>query len=478
MLETPAPVKNQPASPPHIPGPAARPRFELPPTLPAADTADIAPPRLKLNEPLEARQAAIQAAYPALAATPSPAVYSGPALTLSQVQEMALAASPAVRAARANADMAYGAVIQAGLYPNPMVGYQVDAWQPTSDPFPRRNDGQQGGYIQQLVKTAGKLQLAQRVAGYDYINALVAVHGIEREVLTRARSLYWEVVVARRRAEILRALVDLNDELYELQLRRAAAGETQGFEPWQVHARTRQVRLNLAQAEHQTTAAWQRLAILLGQPQLPTAPLAGDAEVPLPCFNREQVEKHVLENHTEVLTARNQAMQAQTVLTLAQRNVTPDIFAYMYHQHDTLARNWQFGGQLGVTLPVFDRNQGNIHEAHARIARANAELERVEQDLRRRLNEAVTTYETHRVAVREYREHILPSLVRSHRALVRAFQADPDKVTFSDIIQAERDLMECYQVYMAALEEQWQALVALAGLAQVDDWIPEPLSSR
>ncbi len=81
---------------------------------------------------------------------------AGP-LTLEQSQ-----AAAAVESAQGNA-------IQVGLPPNPSFGFEADTIGSGG------TAGQQGAKYEQLIKTAGKLKLAQNAALMDVVNAQVAL---------------------------------------------------------------------------------------------------------------------------------------------------------------------------------------------------------------------------------------------------------------------------------------------------------------
>src|SRR5260221_2492769 len=147
---------------------------------------------------------------------------------------------------------------------------------------PDNNNGQEGGFIDLLIKTAGKLSLARQVAGFDYLNAQIALRRSEVDVVNQVRTLYFAVLVARRGLEVNRALVALADEVYNLQIKQLAAGEVAGYEPLQLYAQAVQARNSLAQAETTYRAAWQQLTTLLGQPELSPALMAGRADAPPP----------------------------------------------------------------------------------------------------------------------------------------------------------------------------------------------------
>lgn len=478
------PVGTEPTAVPKSDGaPAAKKPFELPPGLPGASAPPVVPPQFDSGATAAERDRAMRAAYPELTPVAASVVAAGnaPSLSLADLQRIAAENSPVLRRARADADAAYGQVIQAGLYPNPTIGYQVDQVQPNLQVQPDlqgppgtigNGAGQQGGFVNQLIKTAGKLSLARAVAGFDYINALVAVRRAEVDVLSAVRTQHFAVLVAEQGVGVNRSLLKLADEVYALQLRLVASGEAAGYEPLQLYAQAEQARNSLTQAEVAYLAAWKQLAAATGRPELPPTPLAGSATAPPPDFSYELLKARVLDRHTELLTARNTIAQAQTNLTYQRRLVIPDVETNQYHQYDNLAQVYQFGLQIGVKVPLFDRNQGNIRQAAARIARSGADLSAVENDLLGRLAEAFGRYETNVIIAARYRDKILPNLVRAYQAIGRRYQIEPDKVSFNDIVVAQLSLAQALQAYLTSLDAQWRAVVDVANLGQLDELYP------
>jgi cobalt-zinc-cadmium efflux system outer membrane protein len=461
---------------PTPPAGGAKPAFDIPPGLPGAAAPPPAPPRFDRDTPPAERLQRVRQAYPELlpVAVSIPAE-DGPPLSLADLQRIAKENHPAIRKAMADADAAYGQVIQAGLYPNPTVGYQVDQWTPGLRPppgSPAGPTGQQGGFISQLIKTAGKLTLAQQVAGYDYINALVAVRRAEVEVIAAVRTHYFAALVARQSIEANRRLADMLDELYRIQLRQLAAGEAAGHEPLQLYAQAVQARNAVALAEANYRAAWKQLAAAVGQPDRPPAPLAGRADAPAPVFEPDLVRARLLDEHTDLLAARNSIAQAQTNLALQRRLPIPDVQTNTYHQYDNLAQLYQFGVQLGITLPVADRNQGNIRTAQAKISVAAQELDARRNELSGRLGEAFGRYQAHTAIAANYRDRVLPNLAVAYRAIVQRYQLEPDKVQFNDIVVAQQNYGQALQAYLANLDAQWKAVVDVANLGQLDELYP------
>lgn len=442
--------------------------FELPAGLPGGEAAAILPPRFKTDTPAGERARVIQAAYPKLAALPDEPPSDLPPLSLAALQEYAKE-NPSIRKAQADAAAAQGAMLQAGLHPNPTIGYQADQWQPGPKPKPLNNNGQQGAYLNQLIKTAHKLPLARQVAAYDYHNAMVALRKAEVDVASQVRTAYFAALIAREGVEINRALSRMADDVYELQLKQVAGGEAAGYEPLQLYAQAAQARNNLAQAEAARKASWRRLAAAVSKPELPIGSLDGRADAPCPDLEEAKLRDRILEQHTELLTARNNILQAQANLKLQRVTPIPDLQTNTYVQYDNVTGNNQFGVQLGIALPVFDRNQGNIQKAEAGWAAAQSSLRVTELDLQSRLAEAYGRYEANKAVAAGYRDSVLPNLSRAYRALIGRYQVEPEKVSFNDIVVAQQNLGQSLQNYLSALNAQWQAVADLATLGQLDD---------
>ncbi|MFT3883655.1 MAG: TolC family protein [Gemmatales bacterium] len=441
--------------------------FELPMGLPGSDAPALRPLNLPPNATQDEREKAMQAAYPALPPIASSALAAGEPLTLAALQQMATTTNPSLKRAQADADATYGIMIQAGLYPNPVVGYQVDQVQPWLTPT--GNAGQQGAFVSQLIKTFGKLELAQQVAGYDYLNALVAVRRTQMDVTAQIRTNYFAVLVAQQSAEINRAVVALADEVYLLQRKQVQGGEAAGYEPLQLYAQAVQARSNLVQAEANVRSAWRQLVAVIGQPTLAMQPLAGRADVAPPDFKLEALQQQLSEQHTDLLTARNKQLQAQSNLRLQEAIPKPDIQSTLTLQYDNVGRTTQFGGQIGVTLPLFDRNQGNIRQAQAQIASTSDAILVTQNDLTSKLAEALGRYEASKVAAASYRDLVLPNLTRAYRAMIRRYQVEPDKVGFNDIVVAQQNLAQAMQTYLTSLDAQWKAVVDVANTVQLND---------
>jgi cobalt-zinc-cadmium efflux system outer membrane protein len=331
--------------------------------------------------------------------------------------------------------------------------------------------GQPGPYIQQLITTGGKLQLARAAALMDLRNAEVALKRAETDLVARVRAGYFGVLVARSSLESLSVLTKFTDEFYIVMVEQLRAAKAAPYEPAQMRALAYQSRASLAQARNRYLSAWRQLAGTLGLPDLPPTSLEGSAEVPVPCYDYETVRARVLEGHTEVQTAQNALQRSRYNLKLAQVTLVPDVTVNLSVQKDytSVPSVLMTNITLGMPVPLWDKNKGNILQAQAQLLRAGEEEVRVRADLSGRVAEAFGRYQSNRQAVAYYREQLLADQVRAYLGTYLRHQQEPDDVKFSDVVTAQQTLVTAVTTYLSALNDQWTAVVDVANLLQTPD---------
>lgn len=451
------------------------PRLTVPDALlPGGPVPPIRLPRARDDDD-PARRAALDKLYPPLPAPgddaddpPGPA---GAPLTLSDLQRLAATNSPALRQAAARVEEARGAALQAGLPPNPTLGYEGDTLGTTG------GAGYQGGFIEQTLKTANKLQLARAAATMELHNAELALTAAHAELTTRVRGGYFAVLTAQESVRLNRALVAFSQSVYRVQVEQVRKGGFAApYEPMYLRALATQARVGLIQARNRRTAAWKQLAATLGLPGLPPAQLAGRLDIAVPAFAYADVLAQVLARHTDVRTAANELQQARYRLELARVTPVPDINVRVMVQKDRTAPPFNLSPSVAVSVPVpiYDRNQGNIHQAQAAVERASEEAHRARNELTRRLATAFEAYENGRAQLALYRDSILPDLVRVYRGVYERYQTElpgpgASPPALSDVVVAQQNLAQAVTTYLTALGQQWQAVVDVADLLQTGD---------
>ncbi len=389
-----------------------------------------------------------------------------PPLSLAELQDIALRQNPVVRQAMADVQAARGAAIQAGALPNPSIAFQED----------NVNTGGTAGYqgvgISQTIPTGGKLALARKAANVDVQNAELTLCRTRNEVITQVRSNYYAVLVAEERIKVNRALSEFAEKVYRAQIGRTKTGQAAPYEPLQLRVLVLQARAQLIQSQNEYSAAWRRLAATLSAPEMPPVEVVGDVNTSVPSLDHQAAWRWICDHHTDLIIAQNGVAKSRRLLQLAKMTPwVPDINVDASIQHDNTVAPFGTAYNLhaGIPIPLFDRNRGNIMSADAALMRASQEYNRTRNELAASLADAFARYQSQRVLLDYYRTQILQDQVQSYRAIYQRYQQDADSVEFNDVVTSQQTLASAVSTYIQALGDQWESMVEMAGLLQLDD---------
>jgi cobalt-zinc-cadmium efflux system outer membrane protein len=446
----------------------SKPKLEpkIPPEIPGSEAGPMKLPPVAQEQ---ARQRAIQQLFPPLPPLPTePAAVAGPEgrpYTLADLQQLAAAHSPELRQSASDVEAARGNLIQARAYPNPTVGWNVT---PSND---GSTSAAQGPFVDQLIKTGGKLKLASASAEMDLRNAELALRRARSDLVTRVRNAYYALLVAKETVRVNRALADFTDQIYRLHTGLLEAGSVAAYEPMALRGQTYTARLAHKQAIQTYLYSWKQLVTTLGLRQMPLSQVQGRIDALIPLYEYDKVLGHMLRNHTDVLTARNGLDKARYQLKLQQITPLPDVDVNVGIIQEMALAPKQMTPTATIGLPLFpiwDQNKGNIMAAEGALIRATEEPHRVEDNLTILLATAYMSYKTNVDGLEFYRHHILPDQVRAYRGVLERRQIDSN-VAFSDLFGAQQTLAGDVTTYLGILGTLWSSVVSVADLLQTDD---------
>ena len=378
---------------------------------------------------------------------------------------MAATNSPELRQVASDVEAARGALIQARAYPNPTVGWIVS---PSND---GSTAGVQGPFIDQTIKFGGKIKLAVAAAEMDLANAELALRRARSDLATRVRNAYFALLVAKETVRVNKALARFTDEIYRLHTQLLLAAQPVApYEPMALRALAYAARLTYQQSIQTYIYSWKQLVAAIGLRHLPLTEVAGRIDALIPYYDYDAVLAHAQQNHTDVLVARNGLEKARYSRKLAQIAPFPDVDfnVSLLKEYALPPKQMVHTATIGLPLPIWDRNKGNIIAAESALVRATEEPHRVAQSLTNTLAAAYIGYKTNLDSLEYYRRHILPDQVRAYRGVLDRRQIDPG-VAFADLLGAQQTLTADVTAYLGILGSLWTSVVSVADLLQTDD---------
>ncbi len=356
-----------------------------------------------------------------------------------------------------------GEAIQAGLHPNPTIGYEGDTIGTLN------TAGYHGPFMTQTVKTAGKLQMARSSLMFNVRKAELSVQKWRVTVATTVMARYYDVLVAAETMVAAEALTRFTDESYRVQLELLRGGEAAVYEPMQLRTLTMQARAQLLLARNRYSAALKQLAAAMSVGDMPprnSRPRrsSNSPRSTMRCSSRRCWAG--IPTFSPLVTECNK--RGSTCVGRKSCPV-PDVNLYSTVQKDYTGP--PFGTtvnvQASIPVPVFDRNTGGIIQAQGLLNKAVVEEARVRNQLQTDLAAAYERYQNNRGVVQIYRHQITPDLARAYRAIYDRYQQEPDKLNIGDVVVAQQSLAMATQSYLQALAEQWRATADLLNAAQM-----------
>ncbi len=107
----------------------------------------------------------------------------------------------------------------------------------------------------------------------------------------------------------------------------------------------------------------------------------------------------------------------------------------------------------GVTLPIFNRNQGNAEAARAELERARREVQRVVLSLRQSAQPLIQSYLADQLQAERYRKEIIPRASRAYRLYLAKYSQMAS--AYPQVLISQRTLFQLQVTYIRTLEHLW-----------------------
>lgn len=196
----------------------------------------------------------------------------------------------------------------------------------------------------------------------------------------------------------------------------------------------------------------------------PTFAVQGSLDVPTPAppLSVEDALALAEQHRPDVFSLRQQLAKAEADLRLEQRKVYPEVTPHIGYTRQFQQQAIGFpdvnawGVGVDVTMPLFDRNQGNIVKAQSVLRQTSLALQAQLVDLRAEIEQAVKEYQT-----------VYETVTTDDPARLKAAENVRDKIRAAyelggkpliEVLDAQRAYRETYRLYITGRSQYWHAL--------------------
>jgi cobalt-zinc-cadmium efflux system outer membrane protein len=379
-------------------------------------------------------------------------------LTLEALEQMALARNPSIARAGALVAAARGNWVQAGLPPNPSVGYE-------GQQLGSGGQAEQHGIlIAQEIIAPGKLRLSRAVASREIARAEQELAVQQQRVRTDVRVAFYRALLAQRQIDLTNEIVQIGQQGLQTTEALFRAEDVSRIEVLQARLELENALILAENARNRHLAAWQSLAAVAGQPGMCPQPLYGEADVlpPAVCFG--DILQRVLASSPEIASAGVNIERARMAVARARVEPRPNLNVEGLINVVDNGIGGKPDAGIAVTLPVplWNKNQGAVLQAEQELTAATAALSQLELNLQNRLAPVYERYANARAQVERYRTRILPAASESLRLTRQTFSAG--EIGYLNLLTVQRTFSQTNLNFLEALRELRTAEAEIDGL--------------
>jgi cobalt-zinc-cadmium efflux system outer membrane protein len=384
-------------------------------------------------------------------------------LTVDEWVALALASNPELRAVRAEVEAATARVQQAALRPNPMLDL---GGQKAVSPDNNLSIGLTVP-LDLNGRKEGRVGVAQREVEVRRAH----VDDRERRLRADVRMKAGDVLAARRTLGVTDELLQANRQALALVEARVRQGAAPALEENLIRVEVNRLDAGRVIQASRVDVALLQLTALAGAPPDEPLDVRGDL-VPQPGVVVDA--RAAVDQRADVRASRAEVAAAQAKVRKEQAEGRWDASVNLGYQRQDFGYNLRgltdsgstrqiqdvfhyFGAGVTITLPVRNRNEGNVAAATAEAMAAERRREFSELIARQEVAAALAQYEAARRTVDLY-DRSVRSIARANVDVVRQSYG-LGRATLLDVIAEQRRYIEVENGYTDALRQAWDASV-------------------
>ena len=396
-------------------------------------------------------------------------------LSADDLVRYALTHNGELAAARQMIAEARGRLRQAGLRPNPMVEASGSRAVTTAD-----NNLELGAELP--LELGGRRKARITVAEREIQLRESEVADFERRLAAEVRMKYADAIAAARNLKFTEDLLMLTRDSHRLIQARVEKGKSAPLEQNMVYVEVNRVDAMRVNFESKTEVAIfeikKAIGMLPGEPLRLREEFSTDKQPP----SQNEALRNALSSRPDLLVTRTgeSLAEAQIEQARVEGKVDASIFAnYMRQNMGYDVRGFNSAGQLApvqgvfhyltfgvrVTLPVKNKNQGNIEAAIAALEAARNRRQFAEIIVRNEVAAAYARFERAQSALAIYRDGVRTQALRNLDVIQQTYTLGQKSLI--EYIAEQRRYIEVETNYTDVLKEYFNSLVEIERAAGV-----------
>ncbi len=401
------------------------------------------------------------AGFSAITDAPKSAEPSTAALTLEEVERIALAENPEIHVASRKVAMAEAHVPTTGKLDDPQL--MLRNWQiPLSRPWDL-NAAQNMLMLSQSLPGRGKRTLQTSIAQSDTTVAKDELDSVSLRVRVEVRKAFFDLLLAQEEMHIHDQHVDIARQAIQAARIKYAVGKVPQKDVLKAELAMTRLEEHIIRFERDAEVARVRMNTLLGRDPMTPVRVQGDFGIGAELPAEKQLEQSLLQSRPDLLEAQAAADKSRKEQTLANRAYVPDFNVaggYMLMPTGSDFRNnYMFEGSM--TLPWLNRHKhdAEIHESAVKVAEQDAEVAAMRNEAFGQVDEALAEARSAQRLARMYHDSLEPRAESTLHAAIIAYENNQ-----TDLLDLLDSQMAVIDVNLAWLQSMGEFAARMADL--------------
>ena len=371
------------------------------------------------------------------------------AMTLDRAVARALESNPALEAAASGVSAAESRIGQAGLWPNPDLELEVENFGGGND-LRGFESAETTILISQTLPLGGAPGRRRAVAESDHALAGRDLEALRLDVIAGTTSAFYAVTAAQQRLELAGELLRLTERFAEVVAIRVEAGKISPVEKTRAEIEVATARIRELRAGRELGAARVLLAANWASITPSFDRVSGDLPRPVqpPVF---EDLRSMMSQSPEMRRISDQVERQQRVVAFENSLRIPDLAVGAGPRRFEETGQSAWVALVGLSLPIFDRNQGERRAAEFDLERIERDGESLQVALEAELAVVVERMAAASGAAVAAESEVLPAARMAMAAVETGYREG--KFAFVDVIAAQRTLLEASSLLVDSLEE-------------------------
>lgn len=371
-----------------------------------------------------------------------------PVLTLEEATDIAIAVSPALKAAAATRDAATGRETQAGLWQNPEFVFEVENFS-GSGPYDGTGSAEYFAGFNQTFEIGGKRGARKEQASMMRTVAGLQAEAKRLEIIRDVHIAYETVLVEQEALRLAQSQEKLAGDVLDIVKRRVTAAASSEIQLSKAEVALSTAIIARENAERELGIAKSSLAGLLGKAHVGRA-LDSDHFFDLSPPDNLSSYQDRLDRNPNLRAVKMQASAQESGVRLAKAMAVPDpSISIGVRRFDDTEDNALIAG-ASIPLPVLNRNQGGIAEAEALYRQGLQNAADAKRIARQQLVEAWQNWQTAYREANRFQSTLIPAAEKAYGLARDGYERG--RFPFLEVLDAQRTLFQARAGHHNALK--------------------------